>query len=57
MTKLSDDGRDFFWQVRDTLANHLPFSPGAESISNVYKSRIKFKRDGKVYVVTIEEKK
>ncbi len=57
MSKLTDEGREFFWQVRETLANHLPFSPGAESISDVYKSRIKFKRDGKTYVVTIEEKK
>lgn len=57
MTKLSDAGRDFFWQVYDTLAHHLPHEDDAESMSNIYKRRIKFARGGKVYVISIKEAK
>lgn len=52
---LTDAGRLFFWQVYDTLAHYLPHEDEAESMSNIYKRRIKFARGGKVYVITVKE--
>lgn len=53
--KLSDDGRAFFWQVYDALARSLPHEDDAESLGNIYKRRIKFRRNGKTYTLTIKE--
>ena len=54
---LSDKGRRFFWRLSDTIFYHFPHTSGLETTSNVEKARIKFDIDGKVYILTVKEKR